>query len=73
MKIQDILFLIVLLLLLWKHNARLITYVGLGCIVIAIPLFALHVFFTAERLIWYAGAFFLLTIILQAIQLRKDI
>jgi hypothetical protein len=71
MKPQDIIFFLVLIFFIWKHNARLATFAGLVCLVISIPLFAKWVFFTAERLVWYAAAFFLLAIILQLKQSHK--
>lgn len=63
MKIQDIAFLVVLALLIVKRNPKLATFCGLACLVFSIPLFSFWVFFTAERLVWYAAAFFLLAII----------
>jgi len=63
-KIQDIVFLIVLLLLVWKHNRKWAALAGLMSLFLSIPLFSFWIFFTAERLTWYAAAFFLLSIIL---------
>lgn len=64
MKPQDILFIIVLfILILFKRSAKIATFAGLCCVIIAIPLFAKWIFFTAERLIWYGAGFFLLAII----------
>jgi hypothetical protein len=64
MKIQDILFFIILIFLVLKSNQKWTTIAGLISIVFAIPLFGLHIFFTAERLTWYAAAFFLISIFL---------
>lgn len=64
MKLQDIIFLIVFVLLILKRNSRLSTIAGIICLALSIPLFALWIFFTAEHLIWYAAAFFLLSIAL---------
>lgn len=68
MKPQDsvflIVFLLVFLLALVKKNYRYPMYIGIFCVLIAIPLFAKYVFFTAEHLIWYTAAFFLLSIVL---------
>ena len=72
MKPQDIAFFIVLLLLLFKHNEKLSTIAGLICLFISIPLFGLWVFFTAERLTWYAGAFFLLSIIINLFNIKTQ-
>jgi hypothetical protein len=63
MKIQDIIFLLVLLLLIYKQNPRWMVISGLISLVISIPLFSFWIFFTAQRLTWYAGGFFLLAII----------
>ncbi|PIU02221.1 hypothetical protein COT66_01125 [Candidatus Shapirobacteria bacterium CG09_land_8_20_14_0_10_49_15] len=63
-KIQDLGFGIVFALTLWRHHPRLAVWLGLGALVLAIPLFAFKVgLFTAARLTWYAAAFFLLAII----------
>lgn len=74
MKIQDVLFIAVLIgLLVYKQSLRSgdlkkdpkwFVVAGLGLLVLAIPLFATWTFFTAERLTWYAAAFFLLSIAL---------
>lgn len=66
MKIQDIGFLILLMILIKLKRPRLSALAGLGCLILAIPLFKLWVFFTAERLTWYAAVFFLHAIILLA-------
>ena len=62
MKPQDIAFLIILIVFFLKRNFRLTALIGMLCIVIAIPLFAKWIFFTAEHLIWYSAAFFLVSI-----------
>ncbi len=58
MKIQDVFFLAVFLLLFWRKKYSSFMPLGLICLVVAIPLFWLRIFFTAERLTWYAAAFF---------------
>ncbi|HEX8965791.1 MAG TPA: hypothetical protein VF820_05165 [Patescibacteria group bacterium] len=63
MKIQDMLFLIVLAVLLFKHKSSWFLSAGVICLIISIPLFAKWVFFTAEHLTWYAAAFFLCAVI----------
>lgn len=63
MKIQDIIFFIVFALLLFKRDSKWMVIGGLICLVLSIPLFSFWIFFTAERLTWYAAAFFLLSII----------
>lgn len=63
MKVQDIVFLLVLFLLVAKRSPNLAVVAGLTSLGLSIPLFAMWIFFTAERLTWYAAAFFLLSII----------
>jgi len=63
MKIQDIVFFLVLFFLIFRKNPRWTVISGLICLVLSIPLFSFWIFFTAERLTWYAAAFFLLAII----------
>ncbi|MEK7517982.1 MAG: hypothetical protein AAB583_05505 [Patescibacteria group bacterium] len=65
MKIQDIVFLIVFSILLYKGNPKWMAAAGIISLFLSIPLFSLWIFFTAERLTWYAGAFFVLSIILN--------
>lgn len=63
MKIQDILFIIIFAILIYKSNPRVATSVGLLSFVFSVPLFSAWVFFTAERLVWYGFAFILLAAI----------
>jgi hypothetical protein len=70
MKPQDIIFLVIFIFLIYKRNPKLAVILGLFSIALSIPLFASWTFFTAERLTWYAAAFFLLSIFLT---LRKKI
>lgn len=58
MKPQDIIFLFIIAVLLIINKKNWFVYAGLWSLVLAIPLFASWVFFTAERLTWYAAAFF---------------
>lgn len=62
MKIQDIIFLTLFVFLVHKMNPKWSAIFGMFSLFAAIPLFTFWVFFTAERLIWYAAAFFLLCI-----------
>ncbi len=71
MKIQDILFFITFGLLLHRRDPKLFAIFGALAFILAIPLFSLLVFFTAERLTWYAGAFFLAATILYLRMMRK--
>ncbi|HLD24580.1 MAG TPA: hypothetical protein VJB96_01550 [Patescibacteria group bacterium] len=65
MKIQDILFFAVFAVLFFARKPRLFVWFGLGCLVLAIPLFATWTFFTAERLTWYAAACFLTFLVIS--------
>jgi hypothetical protein len=71
MKIQDIGFFIVLCFLLILRKDRWFIYAGLVSLLLAIPLFAKWIFFTAERLTWYAGAFFLVVTVSNLVSRRK--
>lgn len=62
MKIQDIVFLILFALLAYKQSPKLSAKFGIIALIVAIPLFTFWIFFTAERLVWYAAAFFLLCV-----------
>jgi high-affinity Fe2+/Pb2+ permease len=73
MKIQDLGFVIFLISLLVSRNSRLAALAGLTCLVLSIPLFAFWIFFTAQRLVMYAAAFFVLSIIFQLIKIRRRI
>lgn len=71
MKIQDIVFFVALALLILKRNPKLATLFGIASLFLSIPLFSLWVFFTAERLTWYAAGFFLLAIIFYFFKSKK--
>lgn len=72
MKPQDIAFFIILGILIWRADNRALVLAGLICLVLAVPLFAGWIFFTAERLTWYAAAFFLTAIIRQLVFVKKE-
>ncbi|MBI3384775.1 hypothetical protein HY030_01110 [Candidatus Gottesmanbacteria bacterium] len=65
MKPQDLVFVVWLVFLILARRPKLFVYSGLLSLVLAMPLFYFHIFFTAERLTWYAGAFFLIYIIYE--------
>jgi hypothetical protein len=67
MKPQDIIFLIAFLLVVYKRNFRLSVGIGLVCLLFAAPLFAKWIFFTAERLVYYAAGFIVLGIVLATL------
>ena len=62
MKIQDILFLIFLTFLVYKRNPKYLFLAGIFSLILSIPLFYFWIFFTAQRLVEYAAAFFFLGI-----------
>jgi hypothetical protein len=70
MKPQDIIFIIIIIILIWKKSPKLSIATGLISLFLAIPLFHFWIFFTAERLTWYATIFFLLAII--TIYIKKN-
>jgi hypothetical protein len=71
MKIQDLGFFLLFCLVLWRRNQRLSIIIGLMSLFLAMPLFKFWIFFTAERLTWYAAAFFALAIFLAMFRLTK--
>jgi hypothetical protein len=71
MKPQDIIWIVVLVLLVILRKEKLALSVGMLCLVVAIPLFAKHIFFTAERLVMYASSFILLSTILMIRDIKK--
>lgn len=70
MKPQDILFLLIIAGLLIKRNPRYFVITGLAMLMLSIPLFAKWVFFTAERLTWYAALCMLIASTLFLLQER---
>jgi len=70
MKIQDFVFFLTLVGLWFMPGRNKYLYAGLLSLILAIPLFAKWIFFTAERLTWYAVAFILVhtTILLRHIR-----
>ena len=71
MKPQDIAFLVIIVILLIKHNPRHYVFFGLTMLVLAIQLFAKWIFFTAERLTWYAAVCMLIAVVLLLIEERR--
>lgn len=65
MKPQDVVFLLTFLLVCYTRNPKIAVGLGLFCLLLSIPLFSLWVFFTAERLTWYAAGFFLASVVLH--------
>ncbi len=71
MKIQDIAFFVVLALLILKRNPKLMVACGIFFLMLSIPLFYFWIFFTAQRLTWYAAGFFLLAIAFYLFNFKK--
>ena len=71
MKVQDIGFLIVLVLLFTLHRPKLFLAAGLLSWILAIPLFTKWIFFTAERLTWYGAAFILSFLVISLVMPDK--
>lgn len=63
MKVQDIAFLVIFLVTLFLRKPKLAAGLGIACLITAIPLFYFQIFFTAQRLTWYAAAFFFISIL----------
>jgi hypothetical protein len=65
MKPQDLIFFVSLVILCIIRRSKWQTIAGIACLLLAIPLYAKWVFFTAERLVWYASAFFLVATVTE--------
>jgi hypothetical protein len=72
MKIQDIVFFVVLALLILKYSPKFAIICGIACLLLSVPLFSFWIFFTAEHLTWYAAGFFLLAIILHLFEFKHE-
>lgn len=64
LKPQDLLFLLAITILFMKREPKFFVWAGLISLLLSIPLFSQWVFFTAQRLSWYASAFFLIATLL---------
>lgn len=65
MKLQDLIFIVMLIFLIIKQNTKWFISTGLIFLVLSIPLFAFWIFFTAQRFIVYAWLFIFLGIFLK--------
>ncbi len=75
MKPQDLLFLLGIMVCLAFYietKKNYLTHLGMICFVLAIPLFAKWIFFTAERLVSYGLAFILIAVIVEMIKLKYE-
>jgi hypothetical protein len=68
MKIQDIIFLVLLAILLFKHKENSFVAFGLLCFLLAMPFFYFWIFFTAERLVYYGALLVLVEVIFKFVQ-----
>ena len=64
-KLQDVGFILVFVVLLMIRRPKLLLMAGLISWMLAIPLFAMWIFFTAERLTWYGAGFILAYLLVQ--------
>lgn len=64
MKPQDIGFFVALVVLALVKKPKLFLIAGLASWVLAMPLFARWIFFTAERLTWYGACFILIYLVM---------
>ena len=71
MKIQDIVFFIIFFGLLIKRDPKLAAGAGIIALVLSVPLFSFWIFFTAQRLVMYAAAFFLISVIFHLFKSRN--
>ncbi len=72
MKPQDLIFIAFLLLLIFLRKPKFLVGLGILLLALSIPLFEFQVFFTAQRLVMYAAAFFLIAIIFMLFELRGE-
>lgn len=72
MKPQDIAFVVTLAVLLFLKKPIVFVYTGLICILLSIALYSRWVFFTGERLIWYAVFYFFVFSILMLLNKHKE-
>lgn len=72
MKPQDIVFIVILAILLFViRKPKVLVIAGLICLILSIPLFSFWIFFTAQRLVYYAAAFFLAATVIYLFEARK--
>lgn len=71
-KPQDIIFILILIVLIYKRKPKWLTVAGLISILISIPLFHFWIFFTAQRLILYAFIFLVFAVLLNLPRIRDN-
>lgn len=72
MKPQDLVFIVLIIVLFLIKKPRAMVVAGLICLLFAIPLFGFWIFFTAQRLTYYAAGFFLLASISYLWFIKRD-
>lgn len=72
LKPQDLLFVVIFVILFIKRDPKFFAIAGLICISLSIPLFSQWIFFTAQKLVWFAFLFFLTAVVLNLIKLRHN-
>lgn len=72
MKIQDLLLLLIVFGLLIKHNPRFLAAAGIILFILAMPLFSLQIFFTAQRLIVFGFLLILLSVLVNIFEIVKN-
>lgn len=72
MKPQDLIFIVALVGLLLTRKPKWLVIAGLVCLVLAIPLFSFWIFFTAQRLTYYAIGLFLISTLYYLFNSRKN-
>lgn len=63
MKPQDILFIFLLAILIYKKSPKLFVGAALICLLISMPLFQFWIFFSAQRLVAYSFVFLLIAVV----------
>jgi threonine/homoserine/homoserine lactone efflux protein len=71
-KPQDILFFITLIPLFILKKTKWFIFAGLFCFLLAAPLFGLWIFFTAQKLIWYALMYISIAVVWNTVKYSKD-
>jgi len=72
MKIQDVFFIFLFLFIIWRKTPLLAVFMGILFLIGSIFLFSFSVFFTAERLTWYAAAFILYAVVFNLLNGNKN-
>lgn len=72
MKPQDFFLLILLVGFIWKNDKNWTTAAGIIFLILSIPLFSKHIFFTAQQLVYFAALYFLVAMIQVTIYKDKN-